>query len=341
MCNFPLFFAIQGVFYFMIIPINEIIEKSRYIDIDIEQPLPILKIKGKICATEGNFITISGLPKSRKTTFAFFMIASGLLKQPIFDIELNIGNEKIILIDTEQSIYDFAKQIKILKYTLRQKNLPSNFEAYLFRQYEPSQIIEAIEIIMQKDKPKVLVLDNLTELVINPNDIPESKKIIQYLKKITFEYNCVVITLLHNSKSSNNTLGNLGSYADRGSQSTLRAVMDKETDIFSLEPIFMRSDGHFTPINIFYNKDLNRYEQTDIEIKEKTKKLNVFELSDTDHINRISAIFKINKEIIYSELVEAVKQIYGIGTNGAKQKIIPYLTGNNFIVSKKGIYSKL
>mgnify|MGYP003670720986 FL=1 len=117
--------------------------------------------------------------------------------------------------------------------------------------------------------------------------------------------------------------------------------MDKETDIFSLEPIFMRSDGHFTPINIFYNKDLNRYEQTDIEIKEKTKKLNVFELSDTDHINRISAIFKINKEIIYNELVEAVKQIYGIGTNGAKQKIIPYLTGNNFIVSKKGIYSRL
>ena len=151
MCNFPLFFAIQGVFYFMIIPINEIIEKSRYLDIDIEQPLPILKIKGKICATEGNFITISGLPK---TTFAFFMIASGLLKQPIFDIELNIGNEKIILIDTEQSIYDFAKQIKILKYTLRQKKLPSNFEAYLFRQYEPNQIIEAIEIIMQRDKPK-------------------------------------------------------------------------------------------------------------------------------------------------------------------------------------------
>ena len=230
--------------------INEIIEHSLFLDEEITQPPPILTIDNKTIATEGNFITISGQPKSRKTTFAFFMIASGLLQKSIFNIQLNLNtDEKIILIDTEQSIFDFARQIKILKFTLKCKKLPLNFSAYLFRQYEPDQIIEAITLIM--------------ELVVNPNDIPESKKIIQFLKRITAQYNCVIITLLHNSKSTNNTLGNLGSYADRGSQSTLRATIDKETDIFTLEPVFMRSDAYFKPINVFYNKENNQYEQTE------------------------------------------------------------------------------
>jgi archaellum biogenesis ATPase FlaH len=269
------------------------------------------------------------------------MIASGLLQKPIFNIELNLlADEKIILIDTEQSIFDFARQIKILKFTLKCKKLPTNFSAYLFRQYEPEQIIEAITIIMERDRPKILILDNLTELVINPNDIPESKKIIQFLKRITAQYNCCIITLLHNSKSTNNTLGNLGSYADRGAQSTLRATIDKETDIFTLEPVFMRSDAYFKPINVFYNKENNQYEQTETAPKKESKKFNVNNFDEADHINRIGAIFRTQKEISYTELVEEIKQIYGIGTNGAKQKIIPYLTGNNFLKSNKGIYTR-
>lgn len=323
-------------------PINEIISASLFLDKEIIQPPPILTIDNKTIATEGNFITISGQPKSRKTTFAFFMIASGLLQKSIFNIQLNLkADEKIILIDTEQSIFDFARQIKILKFTLKCKKLPLNFSAYLFRQYDPEQIIEAITLIMERDKPKILILDNLTELVINPNDIPESKKIIQFLKRITAQYNCCIITLLHNSKSTNNTLGNLGSYADRGAQSTLRATIDKETDIFTLEPIFMRSDAYFKPINVFYNKEINKYEQTETAPKKESKKFNVNNFDEADHINRIGAIFRTQKEISYAELVVEIKQIYGIGTNGAKQKIIPYLTGNNFIKSVKGIYTRI
>ena len=289
-------------------PINEIISTSLFLDEEIIQPPPILTIDNKTIATEGNFITISGQPKSRKTTFAFFMIASGLLQKSIFNIQLNLNtDEKIILIDTEQSIFDFARQIKILKFTLKCKKLPLN----------------------------------LTELVINPNDIPESKKIIQFLKRITAQYNCCIITLLHNSKSTNNTLGNLGSYADRGAQSTLRATIDKDTDIFTLEPVFMRSDAYFKPINVFYNKESNKYEQTETAPKKESKKFNVNNFDEADHINRIGAIFRTQKEISYAELVEEIKQIYGIGTNGAKQKIIPYLTGNNFIKSNKGIYTRI
>ena len=117
--------------------------------------------------------------------------------------------------------------------------------------------------------------------------------------------------------------------------------IDKETDIFTLEPIFMRSDAYFKPINVYYNKESNKYEETETAPKKESKKFNVNNFDQADHINRLGAIFRTQKEISYTELVEEIKQIYGIGTNGAKQKIIPYLTGNNFIKSIKGIYTRI
>ena len=89
------------------------------------------------------------------------------------------------------------------------------------------------------------------------------------------------------------------------------------------------------------NKENNQYEQTETAPKKESKKFNVNNFDEADHINRIGAIFRTQKEISYAELVEEIKQIYGIGTNGAKQKIIPFLTGNNFIKSNKGIYTRI
>jgi hypothetical protein len=41
------------------------------------------------------------------------------------------------------------------------------------------------------------------------------------------------------------------------------------------------------------------------------------------------------KSYEYNELVEEIKKIYGVGTNIAKQQIIPYLRGNNFLKQDK------
>jgi hypothetical protein len=319
--------------------IKNIIAEAHFKDIELIQPAPLIKICGRTVATEGNFITISGLPKSRKTTFAFIAAAAALLKHPIFDIEVNLSDsENILLIDTEQSIFDFARQIKLLKYFIGSDKLPENFNAYLFRKYEPKQILESLYALMLEKKPKIVILDNLTELVLNPNDVIESKTIIQFLKRITAEFNCVVICLLHLGKSSGSTLGNLGSYADRGAQSTLKVTKDADTQISYLEASFLRSDAHFNPLGIFYNEDLKKYERTDeIQSTKPTKKTSFEALTEADHKAKLNLIFTAT-EITYSELVEEIKRFYGVGTNLSKQKILPFLLGNNFLINNKGIY---
>lgn len=322
--------------------LKNIIAEALFKDEFLIQPDPIIKIGGRTIATEGNFITISGLPKSRKTTFAFIAVAAALLKHQLFDIEVNLkDSDNILLIDTEQSIYDFSRQIKTLKYFISQNTLPQNFSAYLFRKYEPKQILESLYALMVEKKPKIVILDNLTELVINPNDVVEAKTIIQFLKRITAEFNCVVVCLLHLGKSSLSTLGNLGSYADRGAQSTLKVTKDSDTQISYLEASFLRSDGHFNPIGIYYDENTNRYEKTEGQQQKPTKKTIFDDLTEADHMAKLNVIFSSGKELTYSELVEEIKRFYGVGTNLSKQKILPFLLSKNYLTNNKGIYTNL
>lgn len=326
----------------MSLDINEVLKDAIFKDEELQQPPPIVTIGGKIIATPGNFITINGLPKSRKTTFAFFCIAAALRRTPLFDISVNLNaDEKIILIDTEQGIHDFSKQIKTLKYLCKAKKLPAQFDAYLFRKYEPNVILTSIYELMQAQRPKILIIDNLTELVINPNDMTESKGVIQFLKRITSEFDCVVICLLHLAKSNLQSLGNLGSYADRGAQSVLKVTLDKDTHASTLEPTLMRSDLYFNPVTIVWDEENKEYTQTDApeEKKPGRSKFILMDLTDQDHFNRLGAIYQNEKQLIYGELVEEIKKMYGVGTNIAKQQIIPYLAGNNFLTATKGVYT--
>ena len=321
---------------------NDILVDTLYKDEEIQAPNPVILIKGHTIGVPQNFITINGLPKSRKTTFAMFFIASGLTGRPFFDINVKIqADEKIILFDTEQSIFDFSRQIQILKKAINSQKLPDNFSAYLFRKYEPKDILNSMYLVIKEQRPKLIILDNLTELVINPNDMAEAKAVIQFLKKVTAEFNLTCICLLHLNKNNMLSIGNLGSMADRGAQSVLKVTHDKESGASTLEPVFLRSSNHFTPISINYNTDIKQYEQTTPpEQKESRKKFVLATLKDSDHINRLNIIFNSVKEITYSEIIEEIKRIYGVGTNVAKQQILPYLVGNKFLNNNKGIYTK-
>lgn len=322
--------------------LEQILIETKYKDIELPYSAPIITIDNKCILTDSNYITISGLPKSRKTTFMQMFIASALCEQTFFNIKVKIDKkDKICLIDTEQSIYDFQRQNKFLKQLIKKNKLPNNFTAYLFREHEPETILKAIEEICIKENPKIIFLDNLTELVMNPNDLIEAKKVTQFLKKVTSKYNCAIVCLLHLNKSNGFTLGNLGSYADRGAQSVLKVSIDKETDISTLECTMLRSDAHFNPISISYDQEKNTYTETTApqDTTEKRKKFTMNNYTKKEIIERINIIFENTDNYTYSPLVEELKKIFGVGNNSIKQIVIPYLIGNKFLYSNAGIYT--
>jgi hypothetical protein len=321
--------------------LNEVIAEAYFKDEDLPEQTPTILINNKIVAYPQNFICINGLPKSYKTTFAWFFIQSFITGNEVFNIKVNREpNESICLIDTEQSVYDFTRQSKNFKRNLKVNKLPANFSAFLFRKYEPETIIKAITDIVVNDKPKIIIIDNLTELVNNPNDMLESKSVIGWLKKLSAENNIVIICLLHNAKSTMASIGNLGSYADRGAQTSVTVKHDKDAGTTTMEATLMRSDKYFTPITIKFDEELKTFVQVETEIKEKanSRKFILMNITDSEHKDKLKIIFIKVKTMPYSELVAEIGKMYGVGLNISKQQILPYLRGNEFITSDNGLY---
>jgi hypothetical protein len=80
--------------------IAEILIDSYFKDEDLPIVDPVITIGGKTFAYPANFVCINGMPKSFKTTFAFFFLQSALEQKEIFTIKVNLPiDEKIILID--------------------------------------------------------------------------------------------------------------------------------------------------------------------------------------------------------------------------------------------------
>lgn len=325
------------------IDLKKLIEDSKYLDLPLVESQPVITINNRVIAHNNSFITINGLPKSRKTTYMQFFIASALTGGNMFGIKVNINvNDLVLLIDTEQSLYDFTRQIKTLKHLINSNSLPSNFEAYLFRQFDPDIVLNSMYVLIKEKQPRLIFLDNLTELVLNFNDPVESKKIVQFLKKITTEFNCVIVALLHLGKGNLQSLGNLGSYTDRGASSVLKVVADKDTGTSTLEASMLRSDYHFDPITITYDTELKQYVLVGTSPVEKNKKFDLANITVDEHKAKVNLIFERYTDIQYSQLVEELKIMYGVGNNIIKQKIIPYLQSIKIIKAQsKGIYIKL
>jgi len=316
--------------------VDEIIKSAFYVDRELPEQVPAISIQNKVIATGGNFITINGAPKNFKSTIMQFFIASALTNNSIFNIQLNsISTDQIVIIDTEQSIYDFHRQQKKLKNLLGTNILPENLSSYLFRKFDPDVIVKSIEVIINEKKPKYLFIDNLTELVMNPNDILETKNIIQKLKKWTDESGTVIICLLHIARTSGQVLGHLGSYADRGAQTTMKVSFDEDTNIVKLEAGYMRSDIKFKPIHIAYNQDQHIWESVDIEMEKpkKRERFNVETFTPLEHFERLQAIFlNTNDTYFYNDLIINLSQVYGIGQTTTKQQVLPFLIKHSYII---------
>jgi len=216
-----------------------------------------LKIQDKVIGTIGNYIVFSGLPKTGKSTFIAATISSSLLhtEDTNFGIKLTTYPHRPIVayFDTESSAYDNYQQIqKICKLGLR-TNLPDNIRAYNTREDTPEIIIKLIETFLDNTPTcSILFLDGLLDACYNYNDETETRKLTNWLKKITKIYNILVVTVLHTSKGSFETLGHLGSNTDRWAQSTLTVEKDKITKQMILKPKFLRSSDDFEPIAINY-----------------------------------------------------------------------------------------
>lgn len=231
------------------IDLKKILEARKFNpELTVTDNLQLLKIDGKIIGGCENIVCLSGLPKSFKSTYLSIIVASAFYYSDIFGIKLSLpAGNKIAYFDTESSQFDFYRQVKRILTFSECDILPETLYCYTFREDSPAMIKKMIEQFLN-DNPETscIIIDGLLDLLIDYNDVKESRILINWMKKITKKYNILILTALHISKGNLTSTGHIGSNIDRYSQSVLLVENVNGNGILSSK--FMRSDMPFEPI---------------------------------------------------------------------------------------------
>jgi hypothetical protein len=219
----------------------------------------IFTINSKILGTLENYICLCGLPKGGKSSYLAAIAASALVPQyqAVFGLKLTLpaDRQRLAYFDTEHSAFDFYRQMDKIKSFADKNSLPDFFDAFSTREDMPARIRKLVETYLQAHPDcSVLIIDGLLDLCLNYNDERETRLLTNWFKRITKQYNLLLIGVLHLGKGQGETLGHLGSNTDRWAQSTLIVEKNKENNQFILRPKYLRSSDDFNPIAIMnYN----------------------------------------------------------------------------------------
>jgi len=218
-----------------------------------------------VIGTAGNFVAITGLPKARKSTVVAAMIASFITGKPVYTFSLKIhkGKTKIAIFDTEQSPFDFNRQIfTIERLTGYSKaDIFIFLDAFLMREDDPTMIMRLIsEYLKENTDVGILIIDGLLDLIDNMNDEGASKRLIRMLKRWAKKHDILIMTVLHLGKKDQTSIGHIGSASDRYAQSTLLIEKTKEGDTV-ISAKYLRSAKDFEPIQIHWDSNLKKYIQ--------------------------------------------------------------------------------
>jgi archaellum biogenesis ATPase FlaH len=300
---------------------SRIFDQSKKVD----YPEPIINIQGKTILTAGNYITISGKPKAGKSAFISGIIAAAITKENKLGINVNmpINAPNLIHLDTEQGEFEYYQSMTMIKKIAGLENLPSTFISYRLRGCKAEKIREALQHVCTIAANGLIIIDGLLDTIIDFNDISECRMITDILRDITEQKKIGIICIIHQSKGNNFTIGHLGSFADRYSQSVLEVVRDTDAQVSSLKPVYLRSAGNFDQVNIDYDINNNIWKlhhHTPHEQKSTGKEITeqqIFDFVDFLFLNRSYVNYKqieddarLNLKLSKNKISDLVKKMF-------------------------------
>ena len=315
--------------------IPEAINIDNYL-VDLDKPViqeVIFKIQDKIILTYGSLMILTGKPKARKTTFLHAFIGSAITYDNIWSITTSLKPEKnlVILLDTEQSMYDLHQSLSRLENTINKKlSSLSNFKAYSARSLNVDQIVSLITTICELNTNIGLIcIDGLLDLVYDINDVREAKAAIHFLKTLSDTYKIGIVGILHQNKGTNFSLGHLGSFASRHAQSEL-SIEKNDTGTSTLTSTYLRSADDIKPIEIGYDEINHKYEVIN----------NIYVKQNYINYDLILKVFNGKIGLTYKDFISACRLHIKESNYYIEKKLIPVLFSDK-IIEKNGAFIQI
>lgn len=223
-----------------------------------------LTIGNNVIGSAGNFIALTGLPKSCKSTFVCGIIASAISGKEIFGFSTLLrayeNKDRVALFDTEQSGLDFQTKARQIQRLSGCKDIYENLDAFTVIEFSVWDILNMINTyLINTPNCAILVIDGILDLCNNMNDEREAKKLTKILRKWAKKHQCLIIIVLHLGKDKT-AIGHIGSASSRYCQSQLEIAKTKN-NTYTCEGKLLRSAGGFEPLEIIYSEKAKSFIQ--------------------------------------------------------------------------------
>jgi hypothetical protein len=222
-------------------------EKLKQYKVLITDEVPMPEIVLSFCDMNGNnkrmvmtrenISCVTAQAKVGKT-FLVKLIVSAILKKGVFQnrllSELPEGRDKILYIDTEQSKFHVKLGLSQIKEMLGEENEHelNRMEVYQFDAVSTTQRLEFVKWLIYNNKPDFVVLDGISDLALDTNNLKEADELVTNLRIWATENNCHICNVIHQNPNDIQTKmkGHLGTKLQDKSEIVIGVSIDKEND---------------------------------------------------------------------------------------------------------------
>ena len=212
----------------------------------IPEPIPVISRYGSIIASEGNISAVVGAAKSKKTFLCTALVGAMLRPNGTAAFGITPSQSLVLWVDTEQSASHTQRVIKRIH---RMANMPED-EPYdklvtlTLREVEPKERFSILKDAIAYYKPRLVVIDGISDLMYNSNCIEESDSVVGELMALSTEYNCHIMNVLHTNPNSDKARGHIGSTLQRKVETMIYVRKVGERSV--VEPQYCRNE-EFAP----------------------------------------------------------------------------------------------
>lgn len=214
------------------------------------KPVPVLNIDGHNVLSFGNIMVLAGKVKTGKSAVLYSILAGALSEKESdmdtlgINIVPNTDKKAVIHFDTEQSEYDWHTRLMSSLERAKIERKPNFFNSYHILEFTFSERIKHIEDIIEFNFREhngihLVMIDGVADLIKSVNDEERSNEIVDLFHRLSVEYKCPVILVVHLNPDGNKTRGHLGSQLDRKAESVIN--IEREGDICTINPRYTRN----------------------------------------------------------------------------------------------------
>lgn len=231
----------------------------------------LLYLQGIPIGSRENIITITGKSKSRKTIAASALATSFFTDSAFLGFSADLPEDATIIhIDTEQGYKHYYHSVKRI-FDQASTTPQERFISVHTRDATIPQRIELLQHLCETYNPSVIIVDGVTDLVYDINSQEESTKIGELFLKLSSQYKCLIVAVIHTTKTTGYMTGAIGTILEKKSETVIKVELDEEDKMTSHISCQFSRNKPFQSFSITADADNNYSVMDESNIKEPGK----------------------------------------------------------------------